>query len=50
MEEDTQGKKRKRQPHLWKSNIRKTARLKGEQYVNSRGIVVPAVHPGPLCR
>ncbi|KAG8277122.1 hypothetical protein J6590_049077 [Homalodisca vitripennis] len=50
MDKEPKGKKRKCQPELWKANKREMARIKGESYINSRGIEAPAVNPGPLCR
>lgn len=33
-------KKRKKQPHTWKQNQRKYARLHGQEYVNTAGKVI----------
>ncbi|PSN29985.1 hypothetical protein C0J52_25897 [Blattella germanica] len=44
------GKKRIAQPTSWLCNQRKIARVKGLEYTNSKGIVIPAPKPGPPCR
>ena len=42
--------KRLRKPELWKRNVAKAKRAKGEAYVShSTGQVVEAAHPGPPC-
>ncbi|KAK2582084.1 hypothetical protein KPH14_002787 [Odynerus spinipes] len=40
---------RSKHPERWKVNIKKNARLKGEQYVGVGGKVVPAKTMGPPC-
>lgn len=47
------GAKRKRgvrNPHLYKQEVIKNARLKGEKYINLKGVEVPGkITPGPDC-
>lgn len=47
--EERRGKKRKSTPSTWKRNERKTARCKGEEYITSKGITVPAKTIGNPC-
>lgn len=47
---EERGKKRKSTPSSWKRNIRKTARCKGEEYLTSKGNLIPARTTGPPCR
>lgn len=42
--------KRKGKKSIYKSEIIKKARLCGEEYVNYKGNVVPALGPGEECR
>ena len=42
-------RKRPRKPELWKRNVAKTKRAKGEAYVSGTGRVVEAAKPGPPC-
>lgn len=44
------GKKRKANKDLWKRSKRKSTRLKGEQYVNQKGQLIPAKDIGSECR
>lgn len=42
--------KRKGKKGIYKSEVIKKARLCGEEYVNYKGNVVPAMEPGEDCR
>lgn len=46
---EERGKKRKSTPSAWKRNVQKTARCKGEEYITSKGNLVPAKTPGLPC-
>lgn len=35
-------RKRTRKPNMWKKNVRKFKRAKGEEYTNTKGVLVPA--------
>ncbi|CAH2211113.1 jg5609, partial [Pararge aegeria aegeria] len=41
-QEQRKPRKRVRQPHKWKKNIRKAKRARGEEYVNAKGKTVPS--------
>ncbi|XP_014670396.1 PREDICTED: uncharacterized protein LOC106811329 [Priapulus caudatus] len=49
VDDSKQGKKepkrRQRKPETWKKNSRKIKRAKGEAYINTRGVLVPAIKP-----
>ncbi|KAG8269437.1 hypothetical protein J6590_107401 [Homalodisca vitripennis] len=49
-EQEVQSKKRQRTPSQWKRNKTKVARLKGEEYEDYRGRLVPKLAEGQLCR
>lgn len=42
--------KRTKHPELWKVNLKKNARLRGEEYVGVGGKIVPAKAMGPPCK
>ncbi|XP_076618233.1 uncharacterized protein LOC143340318 isoform X2 [Colletes latitarsis] len=42
--------KRTKHPELWKVNVKKNARLRGEEYVGVGGKLVPAKAMGPPCK
>ncbi|CAK9831797.1 hypothetical protein ANTRET_LOCUS8733 [Anthophora retusa] len=42
--------KRTKHPELWKVNIKKNARLRGEEYIGVGGKIVPAKTMGPPCK
>ena len=44
-------RKRRRQPELWKKNVAKSKRARGESYISpSTGNVVASAKPGPPCK
>ena len=44
-------RKRKRQPEMWKKNVAKAKRARGESYTSpSTGKVVESAKPGPPCK
>ncbi|KAG7202158.1 hypothetical protein KM043_015840 [Ampulex compressa] len=49
MEERRSPVKRTKHPEQWKVNIKKNARLRGEEYVGVGGKIVPAKTMGPPC-
>ncbi|XP_054002221.1 uncharacterized protein LOC128888992 isoform X1 [Hylaeus anthracinus] len=42
--------KRTKHPELWKVNVKKNARLRGEEYIGVGGRLVPAKAMGPPCK
>ena len=49
-EEELKNKKRHSNPSLWKRNKSKKARLKGEEYLDNKGRLVPALTTAESCR
>ncbi|XP_076753715.1 uncharacterized protein LOC143425099 [Xylocopa sonorina] len=47
---DKESLRRTKHPELWKVNIKKTARLRGEEYIGVGGKIVPAKIMGPPCK
>ncbi|XP_076548305.1 uncharacterized protein LOC143306069 isoform X2 [Osmia lignaria lignaria] len=42
--------KRTKNPEMWKVNVKKNARLRGEEYIGVGGKIVPAKTMGPPCK
>lgn len=47
---ELRGKKRKRSPSKWKRNVKKIAKLKGEEHKDYKDRIIPALTTGPSCR